>query len=149
MKSIEELVKKIRNGSDAEARDASAEFQKMNEIFKKNAIKAAIPAIMTRNLSHGIGNKIKERRRGIEDLNGYSPEDLIKIGEDIFKDPDGIIYKRSDCSSEVCAQGSSSCSCEGTGYRYKIIEDYELSDPVSLEPAEGQDFTEWFLRKGY
>jgi len=62
MKSIKELVEKIKNGSDKEAQSASAELHTMNETFKENAIKAAIPAIMTRNLSHGIANNLKEEK---------------------------------------------------------------------------------------
>jgi len=59
----------------------------------------------------------------MDDLNGYDEEDLREVEENIFEDPDGRKYRREECYSEVCAQGSTSCSCEGTGYRYRLIRD--------------------------
>lgn len=46
-----ELFKKIRESSEEEARKAY-------DLMRKNSIKHAVLAIMTRNLSHGLGSHL-------------------------------------------------------------------------------------------
>jgi hypothetical protein len=47
----DELFKKIRESSEEDAREAY-------DLMRKNSIKSMVLAIMTRNLSHGLGSHI-------------------------------------------------------------------------------------------
>ncbi len=59
-KTKEELYEIIKRGNKKEVAAAIAELQKRDEIVKQHAIKAAIPAIITRNLSHSIGKHVSK-----------------------------------------------------------------------------------------
>lgn len=90
--------------------------------------KAECPIWTTMKMVEKIADKerlLKSAREGdkikLEDLNSYAMEDLTKycVGTDIFEDPEGRKYEKRECNSEVCAQGSNSCNCQGSGYRFK------------------------------
>ena len=56
-KTREELYEILRNGKEVE--EAIKELEERDIIAKSNAIRAAIPAICSRNLSHGLGDHIE------------------------------------------------------------------------------------------
>lgn len=70
-KNNEELYLIIRQGSEEEAKEAMAILEERNQTLRASAIKAAAPAIMIRNLSHGAGEHISDAL----DKNGSASSD--------------------------------------------------------------------------
>ncbi len=54
-KSKQELYQLLRTGTEEEAAAAEEELSRRDENFRKTALRAAVPAIVSRNFSHGIG----------------------------------------------------------------------------------------------
>jgi hypothetical protein len=58
MRTTDELLHVIRNGSDEEAVVAISELKEAARIARMASIKSAIAAIMARNFSHNIGSHV-------------------------------------------------------------------------------------------
>jgi hypothetical protein len=63
-KSNVELYHILRTGTDEEAQAAEEELGWRNKEMRRVAMKVAIPAIMCRNFSHGLGQAVRKKLKG-------------------------------------------------------------------------------------
>ncbi len=70
-KTNKELYEIIRNGSEEDSQKAITELQRRERGLLKNSTKAAITAIFSRNLSHGVGKTIINKKDKTEKMITY------------------------------------------------------------------------------